>query len=64
MSANIIDGKAIAASIRAKLKVEVDNLVAEGKRRPGLAVILVGSDPASQIYVKGKRKSCEEIGFQ
>lgn len=63
MSANIIDGKAIAASIRAKLKADVDQLVAEGRRRPGLAVILVGEDPASQIYVKGKRKSCEEIGF-
>jgi methylenetetrahydrofolate dehydrogenase (NADP+)/methenyltetrahydrofolate cyclohydrolase len=63
MSANIIDGKAIAASIRAKLKADVDQLVAKGKRCPGLAVILVGEDPASQIYVKGKRKSCEEIGF-
>ena len=63
MSANIIDGKAIAAFIRAKLKADVEQLVAKGKRRPGLAVILVGEDPASQIYVKGKRKSCEEIGF-
>lgn len=63
MTAQIIDGRAAAAAIRAKLKKETDALAALGKRPPGLAVILVGDDPASKIYVGGKRKSCEEIGF-
>ncbi|MGN0914818.1 MAG: bifunctional methylenetetrahydrofolate dehydrogenase/methenyltetrahydrofolate cyclohydrolase FolD [Succinivibrio sp.] len=64
MEAKIIDGKAIAKDLRASLKVEVDRKVAEGKRRPGLAVVLVGSDPASQIYVRNKRKACEEVGIK
>lgn len=63
MAAQILDGKAIAADIKAHLKSEVEALVAAGKRRPGLAVILVGENPASQVYVRNKRASCEQAGF-
>ena len=63
MSAQILDGKAIAAEIRAGLKVQVDELLADGGGRPGLAVVLVGADPASQVYVRNKRKACMEVGF-
>jgi methylenetetrahydrofolate dehydrogenase (NADP+)/methenyltetrahydrofolate cyclohydrolase len=63
MAAQILDGKAIAADIKAHLKSEVEALVAAGKRRPGLAVILVGDNPASQVYVRNKRSSCEQAGF-
>ena len=58
----IIDGKAISAQIRSEIKAESEALTAKGVR-PGLAVILVGSDPASQIYVRNKQKACEEVGF-
>ena len=63
MSAELLDGKAIAAELRAKIKAGVDNRIAAGLRRPGLAVVLVGENPASQVYVRNKRKSCEEVGF-
>ena len=63
MTAKILDGKAIAKATRANLKAQVDQRVAAGERPPGLAVILVGNDPASEIYVKGKRRDCEEVGF-
>ena len=64
MTAHIIDGKAIAASLRQEIKQRVEKRIAEGKRPPGLAVILVGQDPASQVYVGSKRKACEEVGFK
>ena len=57
--ATILDGKVLAASIRLKLREEAALL----PRRPGIAVILVGDDPASQLYVKNKAKDCEECGF-
>lgn len=63
MSAQIIDGKAIAAELRQSIKARVDKRLADGKRAPGLAVILVGSDPASEVYVGSKRRACEEVGF-
>jgi methylenetetrahydrofolate dehydrogenase (NADP+)/methenyltetrahydrofolate cyclohydrolase len=63
MSAQIIDGKAIAAHLRQHIKQRVDARVAAGKRIPGLAVILVGQDPASEVYVRNKRKACEEAGL-
>ncbi|MBL1259466.1 MAG: bifunctional methylenetetrahydrofolate dehydrogenase/methenyltetrahydrofolate cyclohydrolase FolD [Thiotrichaceae bacterium] len=63
MSAKIIDGKAIAAQIRQNVKQRVDKRLAEGIRTPGLAVILVGQDPASEIYVNSKRRDCAEVGF-
>ncbi len=63
MTAKIIDGKAIAAEVRQNVKQRVDHRLAKGERAPGLAVVLVGSDAASQVYVKNKRKSCAEVGF-
>ena len=63
MSAKIIDGKTIASTIRAEVAAKVQQRIASGKRAPGLAVILVGENPASQIYVASKRRSCEEVGF-
>ena len=56
---NVINGKEISASIRAEIKAETEKLGI----KPGLAVILVGSDPASQVYVRNKNKACEEVGF-
>lgn len=63
MTAQIIDGKKIAAEVRIEVKQGVDARLQHGKRRPGLAVILIGSDPASQVYVSHKRKACEEVGI-
>ena len=63
MSAQLIDGKSIAAQIRQTVKQAVQARLAAGMRPPGLAVIQVGSDPASQVYVASKRKSCQEVGF-
>ena len=61
--AQIIDGKKISADIRAEIKNEVEAIVAKGERAPGLAVIIVGEDPASQLYVRNKKRGCEEVGF-
>ena len=63
MTAKLIDGKAIAASLRQQIAKRVAERRDQGLRTPGLAVILVGSDPASQVYVSHKRKDCEEVGF-
>jgi len=63
MTAQLIDGKAIAASLRQQIAQRVAERSQQGLRAPGLAVILVGSDPASQVYVSHKRKDCEEVGF-
>jgi methylenetetrahydrofolate dehydrogenase (NADP+)/methenyltetrahydrofolate cyclohydrolase len=63
MTASLIDGKAIAKQLRDSVKERVSQRVAKGLRAPGLAVILVGCDPASQVYVGSKRKACEEVGF-
>jgi methylenetetrahydrofolate dehydrogenase (NADP+) / methenyltetrahydrofolate cyclohydrolase len=62
MPATILDGNKIASEIRAEVAAEVKTLAASGIR-PGLAVVLVGHDPASEIYVRGKVKSCEEVGI-
>lgn len=63
MTAQILDGKAIAGDLRNKIATEVATWAARGRRLPGLAVILVGNDPASEVYVRGKRKDCDEVGF-
>jgi methylenetetrahydrofolate dehydrogenase (NADP+)/methenyltetrahydrofolate cyclohydrolase len=63
MAAAIIDGKAIAAAIRAEVKEQSAAFVRERGVVPGLAFILVGDDPASQSYVRSKGKACEEMGF-
>jgi methylenetetrahydrofolate dehydrogenase (NADP+)/methenyltetrahydrofolate cyclohydrolase len=64
MSAQILDGKATAAELKQQLKTATQQRLVEGKRQPGLAVVLIGADPASQVYVGSKRRSCEEIGFK
>lgn len=63
MAAKIIDGKTIAQQVRLEVAEKVKQRLADGKRAPGLAVVLVGEDPASQIYVGSKRRACEEVGF-
>jgi methylenetetrahydrofolate dehydrogenase (NADP+)/methenyltetrahydrofolate cyclohydrolase len=63
MPAQILDGRQIAADIRLDLTQRVAARVAAGKRAPGLAVIQVGNDPASSVYVRNKRKACDEIGI-
>ena len=62
MSARIIDGKSIAGNVLQQIKHSIDERLAAGKRQPGLAVILVGKDPASEIYVRNKRRACEKSG--
>src|SRR5437867_1931324 len=64
MVAKIIDGKSIAAQIRKEITAEIKTRQQYGKRTPGLAVILVGEDPASTIYVRNKRQACDEVGIQ
>jgi len=64
MGAKILDGKAIAAEVRAQVKQAVAARLAAGQQAPGLAVVLVGENPASQVYVRNKRKACIEVGFQ
>jgi methylenetetrahydrofolate dehydrogenase (NADP+)/methenyltetrahydrofolate cyclohydrolase len=64
MSANIIDGKAVAEELLNQLKQDIDLRSKEGVRNPSLAVILVGSNPASSIYVRNKRLACEKIGVK
>jgi len=64
MSAKIIDGKAIAENLLQDLKKEIDMRSKKGIRNPSLAVVLIGSNPASSIYVKNKRLACEKIGVK
>ncbi|MBU2917393.1 bifunctional methylenetetrahydrofolate dehydrogenase/methenyltetrahydrofolate cyclohydrolase FolD [Psychrosphaera sp. F3M07] len=63
MTAKLIDGKAIAQTVRDKVRTGVNARVQAGRRAPGLAVVLVGQDPASQVYVGNKKKACDEVGF-
>src|ERR1700690_1250021 len=63
MSAMIIDGKAIAARVRAEVAGEVEIFQREVGRSPGLATVLVGEDPASAVYVGGKQRACAEVGM-
>lgn len=63
MTAQLIDGKAIAATLRAEVAQQVSDLISGGGRAPGLAVVLVGDDPASQVYVEKKIRACEEAGL-
>ncbi|MBU5443022.1 bifunctional methylenetetrahydrofolate dehydrogenase/methenyltetrahydrofolate cyclohydrolase FolD [Paenibacillus sp. MSJ-34] len=62
MTATLIDGKAISASIREQIQSEVERLIGQGVR-PGLAVVLVGEDPGSKVYVDSKERSCKELGI-
>ena len=63
MTAQLLDGKAIAADVREQVKIQVDQRIAQGRRPPGLVVILVGENPASQVYVRNKQMACEKVGF-
>lgn len=60
---NIIDGKAISAKCKSETAEEIKVLTADGRRAPCLAVILVGNDPASQVYVRNKKRACEAVGI-
>ena len=60
--ARLIDGKAIAQALKHEVRDAIDALVASGARRPGLAVVLIGDNPASEVYVRNKRRACEEVG--
>jgi methylenetetrahydrofolate dehydrogenase (NADP+)/methenyltetrahydrofolate cyclohydrolase len=64
MAARRIDGKAVAATVRERVQVDVDAFVTEQGRPPGLATVLVGEDPASQVYVRSKRRTSEEVGMR
>src|SRR5262245_17937073 len=63
MTARILDGKTLAATMQAEIAAEVAKLSERTGRRPGLATVLVGDDPASHVYVRNKRRSCEQIGM-
>src|SRR5687767_6623866 len=63
MPAKLLDGKKIADSVLDSVRRRVAARVANGQRAPGLAVVLVGADPASTVYVRNKRRACERVGF-
>ena len=63
MGAQILDGKAVSSEIKQRIKQQVEQQTQNGQRAPGLAVVLVGENPASQVYVRNKQRSCEEVGF-
>jgi len=63
MTAQILDGRALSASLREDLRRDTAELIEKHGRRPGLAVILVGENPASQIYVRNKKKACADVGI-
>lgn len=64
MAARLIDGKRIAEALRAEVKARIDRRLAAGRRAPGLAVIIVGDNAASEVYVRNKRKACVEVGIR
>ena len=64
MSARVIDGRAVAAAVRERVREEVSAYRSEAGRAPTLATVIVGNDPASEIYVRNKRRACEEVGME
>lgn len=64
MTAQLIDGKAVAAQVHARTRAAIATRLASGRRAPALATILVGADPASEVYVRNKRRACEELGIR
>jgi methylenetetrahydrofolate dehydrogenase (NADP+)/methenyltetrahydrofolate cyclohydrolase len=64
MAAQLLDGKSLAAQLRRRIREHIAQRIAGGQRVPGLAVILVGQDPASQVYVESKRRACAEVGIK
>ena len=63
MSASIIDGKKIASEYKDEIKTQIQTIVSNGHRAPCLAVILVGNDPASEVYVGHKKRACSHAGI-
>jgi len=63
MTAQLIDGRGLAAEVKNQVRGRIDAALARGSRRPALAVVKVGDDPASEVYVRNKRKACEEVGI-
>jgi methylenetetrahydrofolate dehydrogenase (NADP+)/methenyltetrahydrofolate cyclohydrolase len=63
MAARLIDGRQLAASVKGGVRARIEALLQQGGRRPGLAVVRVGDDPASAVYVRNKRLACEEVGI-
>lgn len=64
LNAQLIDGKAVAARVLAGIREHVAQLAADGRRAPALATVLIGEDPASQLYVRNKRRTCAEVGIR
>ena len=64
MAAQILDGKAVSLQVREQVAAQVQQRLQQGLRAPGLAVILVGANPASEVYVRNKRRACEAVGFR
>ena len=64
MTAQIIDGKLIAEKVRLQVTEDVAAMASEGRPRPGLATVLVGENPASQVYVSAKQKACGQAGIE
>ena len=63
MTAKLLDGRKIAGTLQQAVKAEIEMMQARGQRPPGLAVVLLGEDPASQVYVRNKQKACSEVGI-
>ena len=64
MTAQIIDGKQIAANVRRQVAARIETRTSQGKRAPSLAVVIVGNDPASHVYVRNKKNACKEVGIE
>jgi methylenetetrahydrofolate dehydrogenase (NADP+)/methenyltetrahydrofolate cyclohydrolase len=64
MTAQLIDGRGLAAEVKTQVRGKIDAALARGSRPPALAVVKVGSDPASEVYVRNKRRACEEVGIR
>jgi methylenetetrahydrofolate dehydrogenase (NADP+)/methenyltetrahydrofolate cyclohydrolase len=64
MTAQLIDGRGLAADVKNQVRTKIEAALARGRRRPALAVVKVGHDPASEVYVRNKRRACEEVGIR
>ena len=64
MTAQLIDGRSLAAEVKNQVRGQIEAALARGARRPALAVVKVGNDPASEVYVRNKRRACEEVGIR
>ena len=64
MTAQLIDGRSLAAEVKNQVRGKIEAALARGSRRPALAVVKVGDDPASEVYVRNKRRACEEVGIR